>query len=68
MMWDRHFDTMYGWGDWSWFGPFHFVTPLLFWGLIIAAIIFVIRRGFQSDISLAGHRKAGLDEEFPDTD
>ena len=48
MMWNRHFDTMYGWGDWSWFGPFHFVMPLLFSGLIIAANIFVARRAFWS--------------------
>lgn len=61
MMWNRHFDTMYGWSDWSWFGPFHFVMPLLFWGLIIAAIIFVIRRTFWSDVSPPGHRRAGLE-------
>ncbi len=61
MMWHRPFDMMYAWGDWNWFGPFHFVIPLLFWGLIIAAIIFVFRRTFWSDTSLAGHRQAGLE-------
>ena len=61
MMWNRPFDTMYGWGDWGWFGPFHFVVPLLFWGLIIAAIVYVVRRTFRSDTSLAGHRRVGLD-------
>ena len=61
MMWHRPFDMMYGWGDWGWFGPFHFVVPLLFWGLIIAAIIFVARRAVWSDASPVGHRRAGLE-------
>ena len=53
MMWNRPFDTMPGLGDWGWFGPFHFIGPLLFWGLIIAAIVFVVRR--------TGHHRAGLE-------
>ncbi len=60
-MWNRSFDTMYGWSDWGWFGPFHFVIPLLFWGLVIATIIFVVRRMFWSDGSAAAHPQAGLE-------
>jgi putative membrane protein len=63
MMWNRPFDMMYGSGDWGWFGPFHFIVPLLICGLIIAVIIFVVRRGFRSGDypSLVGHRLAGLE-------
>lgn len=63
MMWNRPIDMMYGWGDWGWFGPFHFVVPLLFWGLIIATIIFVARRGFRSGDRplLTGQRVPGLE-------
>jgi putative membrane protein len=61
MMWNRPFDMMPGWGDWGWFWPFHFVGPLLFWGLIIAAIVFVVRRTLWRETSIAGHRGAGLE-------
>ncbi len=62
MMWNRPFDMMYSWSDWGWLGPLHFVVPLLFWGLIIAAIIFVVRRVRSGDqASLVGHRSAGLE-------
>ncbi len=60
MMWNRAFDTMPGWGDWGWFGLFHFVGPLLFWGLVVAAVVFIIRRTFWPETSLAGGR-ASLD-------
>ena len=62
-MWNRHIDMMYGWGDWGWFGPFHFIVPLLFWGLVITAIIFLIRRGFRPGDrpSLVGHGREGLE-------
>ncbi len=61
MMWNRAFDTMPGWGGWGWFGPLHLVGPLLFWGLVVVAIVFIGRRMFWSDTSLAGHGRAGLD-------
>jgi putative membrane protein len=38
MMWNGPF------GDgWGWFWPFHFVIPLLFWALIVAAVVWVVR-------------------------
>ncbi len=62
MMWNRPFDMMYGWSDWGWFGPLHFVVPLLFWTLVVTAIIFVVRRGFRSgQASLVGHRLTSLE-------
>ncbi len=63
MMWGRPFDAMYGWGDWGWFGPFHLIVPLLFWSLIIAAVVFLVRRGFRwrDEQSIVGPRSAGLD-------
>jgi putative membrane protein len=31
-------------GDgWGWFWPFHFVIPLLFWALIIAGVVWIVR-------------------------
>jgi putative membrane protein len=35
--------------------------PLVFWGLIIVAIIFVVRRALWSDVWPAGHHRAGLE-------
>lgn len=62
-MWNRPFDMMYGWGDWGWFGPFHFIVPLLFWVLIIAAVFFIVRRGIHpaDRPSLVGHRQESLE-------
>ncbi len=42
MMWD--FGMMRGWGGWGWFGPFHFIIPLLFWALVITAVVVLVRR------------------------
>jgi len=39
-MWDGSFGM---WGGWGWFGPFHFIIPLLFWALIIAAVVLLAR-------------------------
>ena len=43
MMWNEPFGMMSGWG---WFGPFHFIIPLLFWGLIITAVVMFVRYAF----------------------
>jgi putative membrane protein len=38
MMWSGPF------GDgWGWFWPFHFIIPILFWALIIAAAVWLVR-------------------------
>lgn len=38
MMWNGPF------GDgWGWFWPFHFIIPILFWALIIAAAVWLVR-------------------------
>lgn len=39
MMWDGPFETV----SWGWFWPFHFIIPILFWALIIAAVIVLVR-------------------------
>jgi putative membrane protein len=38
MMWN--YGMMGGWG---WFGPFHFIIPLVFWALIIWAVVMLVR-------------------------
>lgn len=38
MMWNGPF------GDgWSWFWPFHFIIPILFWAFIIAVAVWLVR-------------------------
>jgi putative membrane protein len=31
------------WGGWGWFGPFHFIIPLLFFALIITVVVLAVR-------------------------
>jgi putative membrane protein len=63
MMWNGPFGIMDGSGDWGWFGPFHFIIPLMFWAIIITAIVFLARRAFRwsDQPSLAGRRSPGLE-------
>lgn len=42
MMWNGPFGGG-GWDGWSWFWPFHFVLPILFWALIITAVVMLVR-------------------------
>jgi hypothetical protein len=43
MTWNGPFGMMGNWGDWGWFWPFHFIIPLLFWALIITAVVLLVR-------------------------
>ncbi len=43
MMWNGPFGGAGGWGAWGWFGPLHWLMPLLFWALIIAAVVALVR-------------------------
>jgi putative membrane protein len=43
MMWNGPYGMMGDWGGWGWFGPFHFIFPLLFLALIITAIVMAVR-------------------------
>lgn len=42
MMWNGPFGGG-GWDGWGWFWPFHFVFPILFWALIITAVVMLVR-------------------------
>jgi putative membrane protein len=57
MMWNGPF------GDgWSWFWPFHFIIPLLFWALIIAGVVWIVRYMTDwGDHPHTGRRQPGLD-------
>lgn len=57
MMWNGPF------GDgWGWFWPFHFIIPLLFWALIIAGMVWIVRYMTDSgDYHRMGRRQPGLD-------
>lgn len=42
MMWNGPFGGG-DWTGWGWFGPFHFVLPILFWALIITGVVMLVR-------------------------
>ena len=42
-MWNGPFGMWDGWSTWGWFGPFHFIFPLLFWAFIITAVVLLAR-------------------------
>lgn len=54
---------MGGWGGWGWFWPFHFIIPILFLALIIAAVVWAVRYATdRSDRPSWGERRPpGLD-------
>jgi len=56
------FGTMDGWGG-GWFGPFHFIIPLLFWILVIMAIVMLMRYaiGWGDHPHRLNRRSPGLD-------
>ena len=61
MMWDGAFGGGWG-GGFGWFGPFHFIIPLVFWGLIIVAIVLLVRYALGwGEHSRLGRRPPGLD-------
>ena len=43
MMWNGPFGMMGGGDGWGWLWPFHFLIPLLFLALVIAAIVLAVR-------------------------
>ncbi len=43
MMWNGPYGMMGEWSGWGWFGPLHFIIPLLFFALIITAIVMAVR-------------------------
>jgi putative membrane protein len=56
MMWGPFGD---GWG---WFWPFHFIMPLLFLGLIVAAVVWIVRYPTDGgEHPRVGRRQPGLD-------
>jgi putative membrane protein len=61
-MWNEPYGMMGGWGG-GWLGPFHFIIPLLFWVLIIAAVVLLVRyaAGWGGHSQLPERRSAGLD-------
>jgi putative membrane protein len=60
MMWNGPYGMMGGWG---WFGPFHFIFPLLFWALIITAVVLLVRyaTGWGDHSPRLERRSPGLD-------
>lgn len=62
MMWNGPFG-MGGWGGWGWLGPFHFIVPILFWGLIITVVVLLIRYAIGSgrQASRSERTSPGLD-------
>lgn len=42
-MWNWSYGMACDWNDWGWSWPFHFILPLSFWALIIAAVVMVVR-------------------------
>jgi putative membrane protein len=45
-MWNGPYDMMCDWASWGW--PFGFLFPILFWGLIVAAIVMIVRASTNS--------------------
>ena len=55
MMWNGPYFGMMGWGG-GWLGPFHFIIPLLFWAIVITAIVMLVRytTGWRSERRMPG--------------
>jgi len=48
--------------SWSWIWPFHFIIPILFWILVIAAIVMLVRYAMGREMRMpADRRSPGLD-------
>ena len=62
-MWNGPYGMMGDWGGWGWFGPFHFIVPLLFWALIITAVVMLVRyaTGWGGHSPRLDRRPPGLD-------
>lgn len=57
MMWNGPF------GDgWGWFWPFHFIIPILFWVLVAALVVWLVRYALGSrERPPESQRQPGLD-------
>jgi len=51
-MWNGPYEMICDWANWVW--PFGFLFPLLFWTLIIAAIVLIVRAAASSGASPVG--------------
>lgn len=62
-MWNGPFGMMDGWGGWGWFGPFHFIFPLLFLALVITVVVVLVRyaMGWSDHPGRLERRPTGLD-------
>ena len=62
-MWNGPFGMMGGWDGWGWFGPFHFIIPLLFLAFIITAVVLLVRyaTGWGDHSPRLDRRPPGLD-------
>ncbi len=60
MMWDGSFA---GAGGWGWLGPLHWLIPLLFWALIIAAVVILVRYAMdrRGPLPPSARRSSALD-------
>ncbi len=61
-MWGPY-GMMGNWGGWGWFWPFHFIIPLLFLALIIAAVVWLARSAMDW-----GDRPSRLERRPPGLD
>lgn len=52
-MWNGPYGMICDWASWSWGWPFQFLFPILFWGLIIAAIVMIVRAATTSGAPVA---------------
>ena len=61
MMWNGPFGG--GWDGWGWFWPFHLVFPVLFWVLIITAVVILVRyaTGWHDHLPRSERRPSSLD-------
>lgn len=61
-MWNGSYGMMGGDG-WGWFWPFHFIIPILFLGIIITAVVMVVRyaTGWGDHSPRLERRSPGLD-------
>ncbi|MGO9004240.1 MAG: SHOCT domain-containing protein [Beijerinckiaceae bacterium] len=63
MMWNGPYGMMANWGGWGWFGPFHFIIPLLFLAFIVAAVVLLVpyATGWSDQPPRSARRPSGLE-------
>ena len=62
-MWNGPYGMMGGWGGGGWFWPFHMIVPLVFFVLVIAAVVLLVRYAadWSDHPARPGRRPPGLD-------